>query len=54
MRNAYECKEEFACDGKCLKRERRIGPVVAWMIVALAALILGKQIPSWFWQLFKW
>jgi hypothetical protein len=44
MKNAYEHREQFSVDGKCLKRERKIGPIVAWMIVAILALILGKAI----------
>ena len=55
MKNAYECKEQFSPDGKCLKRERIIGPIVPWMIVAILALLLGKAIglPVGLWGLLK-
>jgi hypothetical protein len=56
LRNAYECREEFGRDGKCSKRERTIGPIVIWGIVALVALVMGKglvSIPPSFWDLFK-
>ncbi|HEY1183095.1 MAG TPA: hypothetical protein VGE89_02855 [Bryobacteraceae bacterium] len=55
VKNAYECREEYGRDGKCLKRERAIGPIVAWMIVALVALIAGKALglPTVFWQALK-
>jgi hypothetical protein len=56
MQNAYECKEEFGKDGKCLKRERAIGPIVPWSIVALVALLAGKalvSIPPSFWEFLR-
>jgi hypothetical protein len=56
MKNAYEVREEFSRDGKCLKRERNLGPIVAWAIVALVALISGRaviQFPPSFWEFFK-
>ena len=51
MKNAYECKEEFSRNGKCLKRERAIGP-----IVALTAFLTGKalvNLPPSFWGFFR-
>jgi hypothetical protein len=56
MRNAYECKEEFSAGGKCIRRERSIGPIVPWMIVALVALLTRQAIVSLspsFWDFFK-
>ena len=55
MKNAYECKEQFSREGKCLKRERAIGPIVVWAIVVLIAMATGQllNIPSVFWHLFK-
>jgi hypothetical protein len=55
VKSAYECKEEFSSrDGKCLKRERAIGAIVPWSIVALAAIFTGyKLLPPTFWSLFK-
>jgi hypothetical protein len=55
MKNAFEFRERFSQDGKCTLRERFIGPIVPWCIVALVALLAGKalNIPSTFWQLFK-
>ena len=46
MKNAYECKEEFTADGKCLSRDRRIGPIVAWAIVVIVALLLGQALDA--------
>jgi len=42
MRNAYEIRETYSREGKCLRRERAIGPIVPWAIVALATLLTGK------------
>ena len=42
MKNAYEMKEYYSKDGKCLRRERAIGPIVIWAVVALAAIIAGR------------
>jgi hypothetical protein len=56
MKNAYECKEEFSRNGKCLKRERAIGPIVVWAIVALTAFLTGKalvNLPPSFWGFFR-
>jgi hypothetical protein len=55
MKNAYECKEQFSRDGKCLRRERAIGPIVVWAIVVLIAMATGQllNIPDAFWHLFK-
>jgi len=54
MKNAFEFKEEFSRDGKCLKRERAIGPIVVWAIVVLVAMATGQllNIPSACWHLF--
>ena len=46
MKNAYECNEQFSRDGKCLNRERRIGPIVPWAIVVILALLLGKALDA--------
>ena len=54
MRNAYEIREEFDSRGRCLKRERTIGPGVPWMVVALAAMCAGKDfLPPSFWQFLR-
>jgi hypothetical protein len=55
MGNAYQCREEYSSDGKRLvKRERTVGSVVIWGIVALAAILTGYAfIPSTFWTLLK-
>jgi hypothetical protein len=55
-RNAFERKEEYGRDGKCIKREWAVGPIVPWAIVALTALALGKglfNLPPVFWESFK-
>jgi hypothetical protein len=54
VKNAYELKEFFNRDGKCLRRERAIGPIVVWAIVVLVALATGQllNIPSAFWHFF--
>ena len=41
MRNAYESREEFDSRGRCLKRERMIGPSVPRMIIILVVAGLG-------------
>lgn len=55
MKNAYECREQFSREGKYLRRERAIGPIVVWAIVVLIAMATGQllNIPSAFWHLFK-
>jgi hypothetical protein len=55
MNNAYECKETFSREGKCLKRERTVGAIVPWSLVTLAGLVMGHfiQLPGSFWQFFK-
>jgi hypothetical protein len=55
MRNAYECKEEYGRGGKCVRRERVVGAIVPWSIVAILALWLGNAwtVPSSIWQVFK-
>jgi hypothetical protein len=55
MKNAYECKEQFNGEGKCLSRERAIGPIVIWAIVVLIAMATGQQLdlPSIFSRLFR-
>jgi hypothetical protein len=55
VKNAYEWKEHYGKDGKCISRERAVGPIVPWSIVVLAGMLLGQvfKIPSGFWQLFK-
>jgi len=47
VKNALEWKkEEHGRDGKCVKRELAVGPIVVWAIVALASLVLGKGLLS--------
>lgn len=55
MKNAYECKEEYGRDGRCIRRERAIGPIVPWSVVVLVALLMGKafDLPSVFWHMFN-
>jgi len=55
VKNAYEFKEEYGRDGKCLKRERAIGAIVIWGVVALVALATGKvlDLSAAFWHLVK-
>jgi hypothetical protein len=59
MKNAYECKEQYTREGKCIKREWAIGPIVPWSIVALVGIIAGAvaghalNIPAEFWHLLK-
>ncbi|MGA2715045.1 MAG: hypothetical protein ABSG41_18250 [Bryobacteraceae bacterium] len=54
MKNAYEFREHFNGDGKCISRERAIGPIVIWAIIAIVAMATGHplNIPS-VWQYFK-
>ena len=57
MRNAYERREEYNPEGKCLKREWAIGPIAVWGIVTLVALFKGHaliNLPSSLWDFFKW
>lgn len=56
LKNAYECREEFNARGRCVKRERAIGPIVVWSVVALVALYSGQglvTLPPAFWEFFK-
>jgi len=56
MRNAYEIRETYSKEGKRLTRERSIGPIVPWAIVALATLLSGRAIvsvPASLWQFFS-
>jgi hypothetical protein len=53
VKNACECKVEYGRDGKCLKKEWAIGPIVPWALVAIAALLLGQALPVSFWQFLK-
>lgn len=53
MKNAYECKEQFSKDGKCIKRERAIGPIVVWAIVVLIGMVTGLNIPAALGNLFR-
>lgn len=46
MKNAYECREEFNERGRCIKRERCIGPIIPWSIIAFLALSSGRSIPT--------
>ena len=52
MRNAYECREHYNKDGKCIKRERTIGGIVVFAFVVVVAIISGYSpaIPSTVWQ----
>jgi len=56
MQKAYEWKEEFNREGKCLRREWSVGAIVPWSVVSLVALIKHQAIlsvPAAIWQLFK-
>jgi len=53
VKNAYECKEEYSPNGKCLKRERAIGPIVPWAVVVVLAILAGYSLPAAFWQMVK-
>lgn len=55
MKNAYEVREQYGKDGKCIKRERIIGPIVVWAIVVLIAMAAGQltYVPFQSWHLFK-
>lgn len=57
MKNAFEFREHYGRDGTCTLRERVVGPIVPWCLVAilvvLASTITGHPLalsPS-FWQL---
>jgi len=39
MHKAYERKEEFSSDGKCLRREWSVGAIVPWALVVLVAIL---------------
>lgn len=47
--NVYESIEERGPDGKW-KKERRIGGIAIWGMVALAAIITGYTLPAAFWS----
>ena len=51
---AYQCKEEFTPDGKRLvRRERVVGGIVIWGIVAIIAIASGYAfLPPAFWNSF--
>ena len=53
--NAWECKEEFSPDGKRrIRRERSIGGIVVWGVVAIVlGLLGGSYIPPSFWKFLK-
>ena len=56
MQKAFERGEEYTRDGKCLKREWSIGPIVPWAIVALVALLTRQalvSLPAPFWEFVK-
>jgi hypothetical protein len=57
VRNAYECKEEFGRDGKCVSRQRAIGPVVVWGLVTIVSLAMGRALvnlpPPSFWDFIR-
>jgi len=56
MQKAYERREEYTCDGKCIRREWSIGAIVPWAIVALVALFMGNafvSLPASIWEFFK-
>lgn len=55
VKNAYEVREQYGKDGKCIKRERIIGPIVVWAIVVLIAMAAGQltYVPFQSWHLFK-
>lgn len=53
VKNAYECREHYAPNGRCIKREKTFGPIVVWGVVVIALLAAGRQIPPSSWQLVK-
>ncbi len=56
MKSAYTFREEFSREGKCLKRERDIGAIVPWSIIALVGLLTGRTLlglPASFWDFLK-
>ena len=56
MKSAYERKEEYGKDGKCLRREWSVGDIVPWAIVALIAILSGHallNLPPSFWSLLR-
>jgi hypothetical protein len=56
VRNLYESKEKFGRDGRCTERERAVGPIVAWMVVAIIGLLTRQALvglPPTFWEFFK-
>jgi hypothetical protein len=56
VKNAWEHTREYSCDGKVIKNQWIVGPIIPWSIVALAALWMGHgiiPIPPSFWDFFK-
>ena len=55
MKNAWESRETYS--GKNLtSRERVVGGIVVWGVVAIVALVLGRalvSIPPTFWDFLK-
>ena len=55
MKNAYECKETYSRDGKCVRRERAIGPIVVLAIILIIAMLTGTPVVGmnvWQWLKF--
>jgi hypothetical protein len=54
MKNAFEFRECYGRDDKCTLRERVVGPIVPWCIVAVLVMSVfpsrALTIPSTFWQ----
>jgi hypothetical protein len=46
MQKAFERREVYSPEGKCLWREWSVGPIVPWAIVVLAAEFAGKGLVS--------
>jgi hypothetical protein len=53
VKNAYEYKGEYDRQGKCLKKEFAIGPIVPFAIITALVWLFGRTPPDNFWQLFK-
>lgn len=55
MKNAYECKETYTRDGKCVTRERTVGPVVIVAVVLILAMLTGQRLEAFsvLWQFLR-
>ena len=53
VKYAYEYKGEYDRQGKCLKKELAIGPIVPCAIILALAWLFGRTPPDNLWQVFK-